>query len=1346
MLLGHLGQLYTLGHPVDFSKLYTSHARKVALPSYPWQRERFWIDQSAAPEGLRSRTAAGSQGRHPLVATHLEVVGERHYFTGEIHLGRLPFLADHRVDGAVVIPGAAYVEMALAAAAQAFESASHVLEDVAFEELWTVGEQPSALQVVLEPRGGGRVSFEVFSRTADPGAPWRRHARGVLRKATGEAEVSGSLAEIRARCTTAIPVETHYQSLAEIGLEYGPHFRGVRELWRGEGEILARVELPAEASASAAEYVIHPALLDACLQSAASLATPGDGMRMLPVGLRSFQPGPSGGRELWCHVVRRPAGSEGGARGIEADLFLFAGEGSPRGALRGLQIQYLPGRKRDMVGEALYAVEWREQERPKAEPGPARVAGGWLLFVDRGVAGEALASRLEARGDTCVRVWAADQSRPLGERRYELEPGDVQGLERVLKEAQGQGVPLRGVIHLWSLDAAGLEATFLEALPRAQRLGAESVLLLVQAIARAGLRDAPRLWLVTGGAQPVSDEPSLSVLQAPLWGLARTIVHEQPELRCVSVDLSVRPGAEELEALATEIREETGREDQVGLRGARRYVARLVRSTEDRPVRRSVRAGNVPFRLEISKPGVLDDLTLRAMTRQAPRAGEVEIEVAAAGLNFLDVLLALGAIEESEVGPSGPALGFELAGRIARVGPGVTGLVEGQEVIAVAPRGLGSFVLTSSQLVVPKPVGMSFEEAAAIPVAFLTAHYALEHVGRLRAGERVLIHAAAGGVGLAAVQIAQRLGAEIFATAGTEEKREYLRSLGVRHVLDSRSLAFANEVLARTGGEGVDVVLNSLGGEFIPKSLEVLRDYGRFLEIGKRDYFRNQQLGLRPFLKKLTFSLVDLRGMMRERPALVQQLFREVTALFESGALRLPRNNVYPVARAVDAFRAMAQGEHIGKNVLSFAASGPQPVIAAEARAEPRISPEATYLLTGGLGGVGLALARYLVAQGARSLVLMGRSAPGVAAQEALEGLRAAGARVEVAQVDVADTARVAALLEDMGRRLPPLRGIVHAAAVLDDATLPRQTPEHFRRVAGPKVLGAWNLHSLTQGLPLDFFVLCSSVASVLGSPGQANYCAANAFIDALAHLRQANGQPALCINYGPWAEVGLAAAQANRGERMALQGMESFTPAQGVEVFARLLRRAAVQVSAIRLYVRQWRESYLSAARSPFLSELEEQGAPGAGASKGSLREKLLARPVAEREALLQSQIQELLGHVLRCPPSRIGLEAPFKALGVDSLMAIEFRNRLEAALGVSLSAALIWQYSNILALAVYLAGRMEVPLREEPAVTATPPPPPEPKPEVQVSEQGAQKILLALRKLVKKPVDPSPTEGESQ
>jgi acyl carrier protein len=359
---------------------------------------------------------------------------------------------------------------------------------------------------------------------------------------------------------------------------------------------------------------------------------------------------------------------------------------------------------------------------------------------------------------------------------------------------------------------------------------------------------------------------------------------------------------------------------------------------------------------------------------------------------------------------------------------------------------------------------------------------------------------------------------------------------------------------------------------------------------------------------------------------------------------------------------------------------------------------------------------------------------------------------VEFARADVADAGALAAVLADIRRRLPPLQGVIHAAAVLDDATLLRLTPEQMRRVAAPKILGAWNLHVLTRGDDLGCFVLCSSVASVLGSPGQGNYCAANAFLDALAHHRRSLGLPGLSINYGPWAEVGLAAAQSNRGARLAMSGVESFTPQQGAEVFARLLTEAAAQVSAMRLNVRQWRESHLSSARSPFLSALLEEAQGGASASGGTWREQLLAHPAGDRSRVLESYLQEQLGRVLRCAPSRIEPSAPFKNLGVDSLMAIEFRNRLEGGLGVGLSTSIVWQYPNVSALAVRLAALLEVPLESAPqpaaglpTATAAPAGANDATieaPAAQVSEGGAARILSALRKLKKK----SPTEGESQ
>jgi NADPH:quinone reductase-like Zn-dependent oxidoreductase len=444
--------------------------------------------------------------------------------------------------------------------------------------------------------------------------------------------------------------------------------------------------------------------------------------------------------------------------------------------------------------------------------------------------------------------------------------------------------------------------------------------------------------------------------------------------------------------------------------------------------------GQEGFRLETSALGVIDKLEFRTIERRKPGPGEVEVEVAAAGLNFSDVMKALGLYPGLEDGPI--PLGIECAGRVAAVGEGVKDLEPGAEVVAIAPFSFASHVTTPSRLVAPKPAGLSFEEAATIPIAFLTAHYALEHLGQLCRGERVLVRSATGGVGLAAIQLARRAGAEIYATAGTPAKRNLLLSLGIEQVMDSRSTDFADEIMVRTAGEGVDLVLNSLAGEAISKGLGVLRDNGRFLEIGKRDIYQNSRVGLRPFRKNLSFMGIDLDRELRRRPELLAGLFQQLLKRFDEGTLRPLVHRVFPASNVSAAFRYMAQAKHVGKVVISL--SDQTVPVAPAADRETSFAAGKAYLITGGLGGFGLILARWMVDRGARHLVLMGRAGARTAeAQAAVEQLRAGGAEVIVARADVSradDVARVLGEIEGRGR---PLGGVMHAAMVLDDSLVP---------------------------------------------------------------------------------------------------------------------------------------------------------------------------------------------------------------------------------------------------------------------------------------------------------------------
>ena len=626
--------------------------------------------------------------------------------------------------------------------------------------------------------------------------------------------------------------------------------------------------------------------------------------------------------------------------------------------------------------------------------------------------------------------------------------------------------------------------------------------------------------------------------------------------------------------------------------------------------------------------------------------------------------------------PGGPIpFGAECSGTISAVGSDVADMKAGDEVIAVANGSFSAFATADARAVVPKPAAFSFGQAATIPIAFLTAYYSLHHLAKLSRGERVLIHAAAGGVGLAAVQLAQHAGAEIFATAGSSEKRAYLKSMRVPHVLDSRSLAFADEIMKTTGGHGVDVVLNSLPGEYITRSLSILAAYGRFVEIGKTDIYQNKPLGLFPFRNNLSYFALDLERVCRERPALLRSLLLELMAMFQQGSLKPLPHNIFPVEDAANAFRYMARRKNIGKVVLSFTSA--ESKNRSDRSAAPRA--DATYLITGGHGGLGLEVARWLVEKGARHLVLLSRSGASSAGREVAADLAAKGASVATIQADVSNESDLARALSEIRNTMPPLRGVIHAAGVLDDHLLLNLDAESFRRVLAPKVLGAWNLHTLTTDLPLDFFVVFSSVASVLGSPGQANYAAANAFLDGLAHDRRSHGLPCLSINWGPWAEVGMA-ARASSARGPASRVMHPLAPAQALAALDRLFEKnGPAQAVAMPIDWPQLARSFNGQQPPALISDLLREKARPAAAKAAresgprlSMQE-LLATPPARRHALLLAHVQKSLAQVMALDAPELDPEESMSNLGLDSLMALELQHSLEESFGTKLPIELL-------------------------------------------------------------------------
>ncbi|HEY7330127.1 MAG TPA: type I polyketide synthase [Gemmataceae bacterium] len=1261
-MLRSLGRLYESDHPINWNSATPGPARTLRLPRYPWQRERCW---SESEESLRTRQAVPA---HPLLGTALNA--PQPTWETRLDLRLFPYLNDHRVQRTAIFPATGYLEIAFAVAREVFGNTGSVLENVTLANpCFLAADRPLRLRTAYHAEDA---AVRIYSRAIDSEEEWTTHASIVLRSVEKDSEPANGR-ELHCPSLSnghgdhsCFGREDCYDSCRRIGLDYGPLFQGIEGGRRSAGEALSNVRLPELVKLE--DYLFHPALLDACFQSvlpAADEFREDVGKLYLPVEIEQVRFYRRPGLRLCSHARIR----EKTAHELTADVDVYDEKHRLVVQVRGLHSRQVAGSDAgEKLDELLYAYEWRPQ--PIAERNGS-TKGHWLIFADRTGLGEQLACRLRDAGAECTLVFAGSKFTHSGEDRYEIRPSYGEDIEELLRAFYARHRLCRGIVHLWSIDAPSPDALDLAELEAMQETGLRCVLHLVQAWEKTTIDASASLLLVTRGAQSVGDSPmSVAMAQSPVIGLGRVIANEYPRLRCKMVDLDPTDRQAIAAALFDELMTHDD-EDEIALRGNGRYVHRFVPATTGHTYHARQ---DESYRLTIKRPGSLDDLTPRILQRKVPPEGHVEIEVVAAGLNFSDVMKALGIYPGLADGPI--PLGAECSGRITAVGSGVDNLQIGDEVLAVAPFAFGSHVITRAELVAPKPSNWTFEEAATLPIAFLTAAYALEYLGHLSGGERVLIHSATGGVGLAAVQLARRVGAEIFATAGTDEKRKHLKELGIEHVMDSRTLGFADEVMEQTGGRGVDAVLNSLAGEALVRGVEILADYGRFLEIGKRDVYKNSRLGLRPFRKNLSFHAIDLDRVIRERPALLGDLLRRLVQEANEGRISPLPCRVYPMSDVVSAFRFMQQSKHIGKVVLSLRE---RPTSVAPSEEPIAFRADATYLIAGGLGGFGLAVAQWLVECGARHLALLGRR--GIhsdKSRQAVAELEQRGAIVTVYRADIAREDDLASVLAAIERDGPPLRGVIQAAMVLEDALLPNLDWPRMRRVLAPKVEGSWNLHRQTLRCQLDFFVMFSSLSSVFGHGGQGNYAAANHFLDALAWHRRALGLPALTINWGYLGEVGYLAERPRLGDWLERQGVLSFTVRQALTSLEQAMQRKPIQISVMRVDWSRWRGLCLTGRVSPrFAHLLREEQAAVCGSSDGT------AKP---QTTSLETLIRDKVARVLGTSPERLDTEKPLLNLGIDSLMAVELRNWIEKELNINVPIMELMRSPSLSRLTEYL------------------------------------------------------------
>lgn len=794
------------------------------------------------------------------------------------------------------------------------------------------------------------------------------------------------------------------------------------------------------------------------------------------------------------------------------------------------------------------------------------------------------------------------------------------------------------------------------------------------------------LWLTTQGYQRADD--------AALWGFGRSLANEAVGHSVTLVDLPDAPGASALATFAASIAEPDSENELVMTQEGTRFATRLRTLPAPHPHTASNPAPRQAMTLGFALPGQLRQLQWRP--RQLPELGadDVEVRVKATGLNFRDVMYTLGLLSDEAIenGFAGPTLGLEFSGEIVAVGSNVTHLAPGQGVVGFGPASFSDRLMASQHAVAPLPEGISYAAAATIPTTFFTVYYALKHLARLQPGEKVLIHGAAGGVGIAALQIAQWMGAEIYATVGSEEKRDFLRLMGEERLYDSRSLTFAEEILEDTQGEGVDVVLNSLAGEAINQNLRALRPFGRFLELGKRDFYENTHIGLRPFRNNLSYFGIDSDQLMKVQPALTQRLFGEMMALFNDGTLSPLPFTAFSHSQVIDAFRYMQQARQIGKVVVTYEQPIAPPRQEQLGTARIALPSDASYLVTGGLGGFGLKTAQWLVDKGARELILLSRSGPASEeAQAAVADFEAQGVNVLAAACDITDRDALAQVLERAKRELSPLRGIVHAATVIDDGLIRNLDAERIQNVLSPKIDGAKHLEALTANDTLDFFVVYSSATTLFGNPGQANYVAANHWLEAFAARRRSQGLPATCVRWGAIDDVGFLAR--NTRTRDALQerlGGSALRSDDALKVLEQMLLTPGPSLGVLEL---EWGAlaRFLPTSDTPRFDEIARASDDDGSLDQDDDISALLADLSPEE---LHSTITELLraelASILLIDEEKIDVNRSVYDMGFDSLMGVELMTAIENRLGVQVPVMVLSEASTLDKLAGVLIQKL--------------------------------------------------------
>ncbi len=1207
------------GEFVDWAKFNIDQTRHIiTLPTYPFQRNRYWAKSANKTQEHSLHTSGIS---HPILSDQHYLPTHDVQLSGSVDLSRQALYQDHRVFGQIIFPGMGFVELMVAAlhSIEAFSQHPFILENISIEKPLILSIQhPSFLSVLLSPLEDKKDSFQVrvdseLATKTNKMPHWINHANARLRLTEGSLDTL-DLKNLKEKCPKRVVVSEAYRRSAQAGLQYGISFQGLKEIYVGEQEALGKIEY-SNLDFEKNPYYLNPVVFDCALQLLMVLLQANKNELVatgvfLPLAFESISIYQTHFKSCWAYLQFQGISP---LKMASATIVLFDDAGNILAECKGYQAKFIE----EMAFQHLLDNEYAHED----------------LFYS-----------LQWLDDTEIKKVA----------KVELRRAILVGNNYRFTESQFIGL----IPKNWNMFriATVSELNKYENITDVIFMsGIEDLLACIQSLTKESRQKPVHLWIITRGAESINND--VDPYQLPLIGLGRTLINEHPEFHCRLIDLD--PNSDNPEKDLIHALENTNAENQIAYRNNRRLVLRL----RARAMAEELLPAH--YHLSIPQRGLTDNLIIKSKTLKPPLNNEVQIKVYASGLNFRDVLNVL----DLYPGDPGP-LGLECSGIITAVGKGISEFSLNDEVMALAWDSFSDAVNVNSNLVVKKPKTLSFEEAASIPLVFQTVYYGLIMLGKLKKGDKILIHAAAGGIGTAAIQVAKLVGAEIYATASTG-KWDFLREKAITHLYNSRTIDFAEAILQETGGRGVDVVINALGGEFIDKTVSCLNKNARFIELGKRDIWSIEKM--KKYRPDIDYHIVEIDKFMQKSPEKIREIWNGLEGLFETQKLLPLPVTHYSITDSVDAFRYMQAAKHIGKVVLTSRALSEQ---------KPLFLENATYLVTAGLGSLGFELVQWLVLKGAKHLLLTLRQEPSTEQRIKLDKLQKLGINIYLRTVDVSIMAEIQDLIRFAKDHLPPLKGIFHTAGTVDDGIITQQTWERFQNVFLSKINGSWNLHMATREIPLDYFVLYSSIVSVLGLAGQSNYAAANAFMDGLSAHRQFHGLASISINWGPWGEVGMAVRQ-----HMKIPGMRNLSLTQGLSSLNKLLRS---KISQIVVAPVNWKD-FLHAQPGDWqlLNDLDKgQEHEVLQEPRILLKNKLLAASQEERDVLLEEYLSKQVHRVLKLKKDHVlERDRGFFDFGMDSLMAVELKNFLQQDLGNEklLMQTLIFNYPNLEKLKLY-------------------------------------------------------------